>query len=234
MDLSGNNVEPEMSLLDYDRLQAARRGISFSMRDLLVGVAIVAVLITAYGNFGWLAIGPGLLGLSILLMRWGERRQHLAASRTGVMLLFLGGLISLAALGAYLLLGLGPRLNRNRWPDIVHEIANAAGDDLRGARVHGLGSDFLDDSYIWRQRVPRDRIEAVSKKIASHQVEGDDVPAWFFASFPWSWLPSRTEESRFYSPGTASDGFGADYEDTIILMYDPETEMLFGWRHWRF
>lgn len=196
------------------------QSLTFSSRDLFLGVALVAALLGTYLTFGMFYAAPTALFIAIGLFYSGhrlKRRPYIWAAR---LLMLPAACLTGVALFANLFFGIGPVYSRNQWPWPISEIAAASGANLDGARVTCYFVDALDAEYVWRQRVPAARVDEVVAK--NHLIEHTSAPQeWRPSDFPIWWRPGHTPNSRYFT-GYLGKG-------DCALMYDPTTEWLYVW-----
>lgn len=225
--------ESEMTLLDYDRLLARDRSFYFTSSDLLIGIALLAVVLGAYVTFGLLGAAPAMFAVSVAFIYLGHRRQRRLARWVGRLLMAPALLALFLAFVAYAVFGVGPRFNRAKWPLEIREIASIGGADLDGARVT-CHADFLDDEFVWRQPLPSNGVDAVCRQYASTRLSPNEVPDWFIHKFPLWWRPSPTANCQYFANGTAREGFGGDWEEGRIMLYDRDAQQLYVWQYREF
>lgn len=228
-----NEADEDATALYLAGLESHPRKLSFTSRDLLIGIALLAAVLGAYITFGLLGAAPALFAVALALLYLGRRYKHHLASLAALFLIGPAVLSLLAALVAFLVFGIGPRFNSARWPREIREIAALGHSDFARTKVT-CHADFLDDEFAWRQRIAPAAMDAVSQKFAPVKLQPNEVPDWYFNKFPLWWRPGNYEQCRFFANGTPRESFGGEYEESRIMMYDPESQYLYVWQYWEF
>jgi len=208
--------------------------LAFTSRDLFLGVALIAIMLGVYGNFGLLFTAPLVFAMSwFILLRIGQRTQQHKYSRAASFMMLPTFGLSFAAILAYGLLSVGPIYSTSNFPDEVHRIADIGRTDVASAKVACLGR-FLDADYVWRQPLPATKLPEVVAALYLEKIARDQVLREYYSAFPLIWRPAPTEQCEFFaSPDFFEDRFGND-GDQYAVMYDPDSQLIYIWNRFRF
>jgi hypothetical protein len=100
-----------------------------------------------------------------------------------------------------------------------------AGVDPADTRAYCLG-DFLSGNYVWRLKVPPDRLEKLTSDCDLEKGTVADLPPKFWESFPRTWRPSVAPKNRYFSTSTL-DPTAPPSDYRLCALYDPTTQHLY-------
>ncbi len=198
--------------------------LAFTSRDLFLGVALVGVLLGVFSTFGMFFAAPLALVIAIGLFYYGHRQQRRPYIWAARSLMLPAACLTAIVLFGRVFFGAGPIYSRAKWPTLVSEIATAAGADLDGVRVSCLGA-FLDEEYVWRQRVPRENLEMLIAKLELAEQQAAQAETYRY-QVPYLWRPTKKPENRYFT--------GYLDEGETVMIHDPTTEWLHVYYHWDF
>ena len=212
---------------------APNDGVQFSVRDLLIAVAGVACVLSAFSMYG--AFGASLIVavFGVLLVVSGRRAHKRWVTFAGFALV-VPSLCALAVmLAGWLLFDIGPIYSQVAWPHELQRMAKIGNAGAANAKVAGLGS-FLDSEHVWRLSLSADELNTVTAEFGLLPVSADSVPPSFWQAFPRSWRPAHEQESRYFStPNFPAQSRGPD-GDHYFTMYDPGSEWMYVWHKFNF
>jgi hypothetical protein len=129
----------------------------------------------------------------------------------------------------YFVFGVGPIWSRNSWPKelrtLVDSLPATARDDLRGVKVYCF-ENFIDEGYVWRFELPMQSYDELKQSLDLVEQAAPGGTDQFWSSGPSWWDPNPSDiDGVLYWNGSGSD---------VILLYDREKEVLYGWSYFDF
>ena len=206
-----------------------RRGLQFTLGELLLTVAGVSIVLSTYLTFGWLAASAAVLVLGVVLLVSGIRRKNRLRGCLGLAIALPAMLLCGLLLVGWLFLGIGPIYSQEAWPYHLKEMVKMAGENPPGVIVEESFCGIIDSEYTWRLSVKPDKIDAVVSHFGLVPVPEANVPSEFRQAFPRRWHPTATKGNQFWSTPQFPIGTRGSDGEHLFMMYDVQNKRLYVW-----
>jgi hypothetical protein len=88
---------------------------------------------------------------------------------------------------------------------------------------------FIDSGWLWQAKVGEEQMALIISDLGMLPLPVDKLPEEFFAMSPYWWRPIKTPSSTAYATnGVVNKNLDASRGLYAVVLYDPQTEILYG------
>lgn len=201
----------------------------FSLRELLLTFAAVALILSAYVVEGVTTAAFITAIVACLIIVRGRRTKRRWLKWSGIALAVPSVVIVLLAVALwFFLFGSGPIFFESSYPREFVRMAQIAGVDTSGGKIFGRGA-FIDTEHVWRLSMTPQQLEQVTTNYGWSEIPSGSAPTALLQAFPFWWRPSHGTNCRFLAtPNFPANSRGPDGEH-YLAMYAPDQEQFYVW-----